>query len=397
VDDLNTPLGTEPPRKKKFPIGAVLPQALGVAFALFILAFGLWALIASDPLGGEPKIAAVIDPAGKAPAQEQAGIGPTRYDGPSAAAQTPPSVPPTMPAAALPPGSRTITIIDGTSGKRQDVVIPGEADLKKAPVDPRLLEDSRHGPIPQVAQDGTRPADSYARPVKAAAGAPRVAIVIGGLGTGVTGTMEAISRLPAPVTLAFTPYGANIANFVARARNDNHEVLLQVPMEPFDYPDNDPGPQTLLASLGAEQNVDRLHWLFSRFQGYVGITNFMGARFTASEQAMAPVLREVARRGLIYFDDGSSPRSIAAQIAGANNLPFAKTDMIIDAVSSPAEIDKALARLEGIARDRGVAVGYGSALPVTIERVAKWSKAAQSRGITLVPLSAVAAKARSGS
>jgi polysaccharide deacetylase 2 family uncharacterized protein YibQ len=105
----------------------------------------------------------------------------------------------------------------------------------------------------------------------------------------------------------------------------------------------------------------------------------------------------VARRGLIYFDDGSSPRSIAAQIAGANNLPFAKTDMIIDAVSSPAEIDKALARLEGIARDRGVAVGYGSALPVTIERVAKWSKAAQSRGITLVPLSAVAAKARSGS
>ena len=107
---------------------------------------------------------------------------------------------------------------------------------------------------------------------------------------------------------------------VAQAREKGHEVLLQVPMEPHDYPENDPGPQTLLSSLSAEQNVDRLHWLFSRMQGYVGVTNFMGARFTASDSALAPVLRELSKRGLIYVDDGSSPRSQAGQIAGANKL-----------------------------------------------------------------------------
>jgi polysaccharide deacetylase 2 family uncharacterized protein YibQ len=250
-----------------------------------------------------------------------------------------------------------------------------------------------------VAQDGTRPADTYARPVKTPQGGtpdgPRVIIVVGGLGIGAGNTMEAISKLPAPVTLAFTPYGNDIEQYVSRARADNHEVLLQVPMEPFDYPDNDPGPQTLLSTLAGEQNVDRLHWLFSRFQGYVGVTNYMGARFTASEQAMAPVLREVARRGLIYVDDGSSPRSVANQIAGANNLPFAKTDLVLDSVSSPAEIDKALARLEAMARDRGVAVGYASALPVTIERIATWAKAAQTRGIVLSPVSAAAVKTKS--
>ena len=64
-------------------------------------------------------------------------------------------------------------------------------------------------------------------------------------------------------------------------------------MEPFDYPDNDPGPQTLLTSLTPEQNIDRLHWLMSRFQGYVGIVSYMGARFTASEPSLAPVLREL--------------------------------------------------------------------------------------------------------
>ncbi len=124
-------------------------------------------------------------------------------------------------------------------------------------------------------------------------------------------------------------------------------------MEPFDYPDNDPGPQTLLTSLDAGQNIDRLHWLMSRFQGYVGIANYMGGRFSASEQALGPVLREAAKRGLIYFDDSSSARSLASQIAGANSLAFAKADVVIDAVPTPADVDRALARLETAARAKG--------------------------------------------
>ena len=166
-------------------------------------------------------------------------------------------------------------------------------------------------------------------------------------------------------------------------------------MEPFDYPDNDPGPQTLLTSLDVAQNVDRLHWLMSRFQGYVGIANFMGARFTSSEQALAPVLKEAAKRGLIYVDDGSSARSLASQVAGANNLAFAKADVVLDTIPTAADVDRALNRLEAIARDRGVAVGSANALPVSIERIAKWAKAAESRGVLLVPITAVIARAKS--
>ena len=162
---------------------------------------------------------------------------------------------------------------------------------------------------------------------------------------------------------------------VARARGEGHEILLQVPMEPFGYPDNDPGPQTLLTSLTPEQNLDRLYWLMSRFQGYVGIVGAMGARFTASEPSFAPILRETAKRGLIFVDDGSNPRSVAGRIAGANNLPFAKADVILDSVPTPAEIEHALGRLEMAAREHGVAVGIASALPVSIEHIAKWAKA----------------------
>ena len=166
-------------------------------------------------------------------------------------------------------------------------------------------------------------------------------------------------------------------------------------MEPFDYPDNDPGPQTLLTSLDAAQNVDRLQWLMSRFQGYVGIANSMGARFTASEQALAPVLRETAKRGLIYLDDGSSPRSLASQIAGANNLAFAKADIVLDTVPTAGDIDRALGRLEAAARERGIAVGMASGAAGHDRAHRQMGEGREGRGILLVPISAVANRAKS--
>jgi polysaccharide deacetylase 2 family uncharacterized protein YibQ len=257
--------------------------------------------------------------------------GPNKYDGPTL-----------TPTTTSPAGGTTVTIIDGSTGKRQEIPIAAPQGARGSP-EQRLLEATRHGAIPRIAPDGKRPADVYARAVKPASGkdSPRIAIVITGLGVSGTATQSALSKLPGVVTLAFGPYGFEIDRTVARARDKGHELLLQIPMEPFDYPDNDPGPQTLLVSLSAEQNLDRLHWLMSRFQGYVGVSNFMGARFTASEPALAPVLREAGKRGLIYVDDGSSHRSLAAQIASANSVPFAKGEIVLDSVPTPPNIDRA--------------------------------------------------------
>jgi polysaccharide deacetylase 2 family uncharacterized protein YibQ len=303
--------------------------------------------------------------------------------------------------------STTITIIDGKTGAKQEVVVPGPgtppaapsvtAALPAAPQDQKFVEITPHGPVPKIAADGTRPAEAFSRPVQPLAGkpnAPRIAIIVGGLGIGATAAADAIAKLPGVITLGFVPYGNDVAALAARARGAGHEILLDVPMEPFDYPDSDPGPQTLLTSLAPQQNMDRLYWVMSRFQSYVGIANTMGARFTASEPSFAPILREAAKRGLIYVDDSSNPRSVAARVAGANNLPFAKADVILDSVPTPVELDRALSRLEMAARERGVAVGVASGLPVSIDHIAKWAKAAESRGLLLVPISAVAIKAK---
>jgi polysaccharide deacetylase 2 family uncharacterized protein YibQ len=327
------------------------------------------------------------------------------------AAQAPAETPqPAAKQATAPPASgeqRTITIIDGSSGARRNVVGPGgEAPAASAGpanvgdgINPRLLESSRYGMIPVIA-DGLKPSTAYAGgndTLRArAVTMPSIAVVIGGLGIGAAKTNDAITKLPPSVTLAFTPYGSDPARLVALARTRGHEVMLQVPMEPFDYPDNDPGPQTLLTSLTAEQNLDRLYWHLSRIQGYAGLANFMGSRFVATDAAMQPLMREAAKRGLAWFDDGSAARSVAGTIAKSQTVPFARADRVIDAVPTATEIDRVLADLETTARQHGLAVGVASALPISIDRIAAWTKALEGRGILLVPLTTAMQKSKSG-
>jgi polysaccharide deacetylase 2 family uncharacterized protein YibQ len=395
ADELSTPLGQKTePKKRRFRLPFTPMQALAVVLGLFLVAFLTIALFTDNPLGGEPVVHVALRKPMADETQAASASGHAEQATKSAAKQAPAG------------DNKTVTIIDGSSGKRQDVVIGAGADktdAEAAPmtamagIDQRLLEKSRYGMIPVVA-DGLKPFTIYAADADRikAAKMPVVAIVVGGLGVGAAKTTDAIMKLPPAVTLAFTPYGADPAKLTERARAQRHEILLQIPMEPFDYPDNDPGPQTLLTSLTPEQNIDRLYWHLSRFQGYAGIANFMGARFTATDAVMQPIIREAAKRGLGYLDDGSAPRSAAPSLTAAQSMPFAKADFTIDAVPTSAEIDRTLVKLETLAKERGLAVGIASALPISIERIAAWTKTLDSRGIMLVPLTTAMLKSKSG-
>jgi polysaccharide deacetylase 2 family uncharacterized protein YibQ len=111
---------------------------------------------------------------------------------------------------------------------------------------------------------------------------------------------------------------------------------------------------------------------------------------------MQPFIREAAKRGLGYLDDGSAPRSVAGALAEGQTMPFAKADLAIDSIPTSVEIDRALAKLESLAREHGTAVGMASALPISIDRIGIWAKALESHGVMLVPLTTVMLKSKSG-
>jgi hypothetical protein len=238
------------------------------------------------------------------------------------------------------------------------------------------------GPLPVISPDGRTPAQVYARPFKPD-GRPRVALIVGGLGLNPSATRAAITQLPAEITLSFVPYAPGLQAWIDLARANGHEVLLEIPMEPQDYPDNDPGPQTLLAEAPGPETVKKLEWLLSRASGYFGVSNYLGQKFIASDSGMSAFLGALKSRGLAFVDDGSARRR-------GGGVPRASADSIVDDQLSAEAIARQLTVLEQTAKTRGSALGSGFAYPVTVEVAARWAAGLSQRGLQLAPASALA-------
>ncbi|AWK88041.1 divergent polysaccharide deacetylase family protein [Azospirillum thermophilum] len=260
--------------------------------------------------------------------------------------------------------------------------------LTPAPV-PGLVEDSRNGPLPRIAEDGRKPWQVYARPFPLADKRPRIAIVMTDMGLSGVTTGNALAKLPPGVTLAFVPFAERLDNWVERARGKGHEVMLSIPMEPLTYPRDDPGPNALLTMLAPDRNLERLEWSLGKAMGYVGITSTTGSKFTANPDAMRPVIDVLKARGLLYLDARVNPKSAGAPLATLAGVPRAIADKVIDRDLSRGAIDDQLRELETIARANGAAVGIGSPYPTTVERIALWMTALADRGFVLAPVSAV--------
>jgi len=378
ADDLGAPLGRKP---QKAPARRLKPgdwplARLGFGLvALVALAIGARIWLADDPLGGRP--VAEIDVAAQtsnAVADSVAIASPaTITAGPEIAAS--PGV--TIVGDDVPAGAAGAV---GPAGAGDDGLLPD------------LLEDTDKGAIPRKSANGDTPFSAYARPAltpATAGGRALVAVVVSGLGLNEASTAAAIEALPEAVTLAFAPYGPGLARAAATARAGGHEILLQVPLEPFDYPESDPGPETLLTGQAPRDNLNKLFAVMARLGGYIGLMNHMGARFTASATDFAPIMEELGARGLGYLDDGSSNRSVAPQLAAANAVAFARADLVLDQTPARPAIMAALAALVERAETDGAAIGVISALPVSVETLADWAKTLDGDKVVLVPVSAL--------
>jgi hypothetical protein len=295
----------------------------------------------------------------------------------------------------LPPASGEIGEIGNDGQLRVSVVEapetparPAARPLPRAPI-AGLTEPGPNGVLPIIGANGRTPAQAYARPFTRQQGKPIIAVVIGGLGFNARQTTQAIEELPPEVTLSFVPYAQGLQGWIDRARARGHEVMLELPMEPFDPDADDTGPQTLLASANAQQNVSRLEQLLSRGSGYFGVTNYQGARFATSAQAAQPVVQALQRRGLVFISSGIGQRTALSAEAQRATLPITAADRIIDVRREADAIDDQLLNLEALALQNQSAIGAGFAYPVTMEQVGRWARDIESRGYQLAPASAV--------
>lgn len=263
---------------------------------------------------------------------------------------------------------------------------PSMPALPLPPVDGRPLE----------AVDGKLPPwRRYAALTPPDDGRPMVAIIIDDLGLNRRRLARTIALTP-PLTLAILPYAEKIDGWALQAREAGHELMLHLPMEPLDLKDEDPGPNALLATLGPAELQRRIEWNLSRLDGYVGVNNHMGSRFTASETLMRPLLRRLHDRGLLFVDSLTTSASVGGPLARRMGVPTASRDIFLDNEIDAELIWAQLGKVERCAERKGYCIAIGHPYRETLEALGRWLPSLGARGFQLVPISAIVARRMTG-
>ncbi|MCR9079509.1 MAG: divergent polysaccharide deacetylase family protein [Hyphomonadaceae bacterium] len=250
---------------------------------------------------------------------------------------------------------------------------PGEIASKMVQIGAGIADDS---PLAKNARAFSNPD-----------GKPTVSLIVSGLGTNATRTRAAINELPPEVTLSFAPTSDNLRTWVRQARRAGHEVLIELPMEPYDYGRQRPHAQVMQVGVSADTNRQRLSKLLARAPGYVGVMNYQGAKFATEQAAVDPVVAELRAKGLAFFEDGSLIRSEFEGSSRNAGLAFGKATAWVDARPVADEISQQLLVLETTARERGAALGTSMPFPVSIDLLKEWIPTLEEKGIALAPAS----------
>ena len=354
----------------------------GAAVAVAVFALGFWlalpsapkpvhvaALPAPAPAASAKVTVAIPEPVASAEPERNEAIRPDEGEPPvpappdvadaSAAAEPPPAPPAAKPAAPL-----------------QAIPAPDETKLASLPP-----------PAPPSARQGEPAWLRFAVKPPAINGRPEIAIVLDDVGVDHKGAVRAIT-LPGPLTLSFMAYANDLATLTAAAHRAGDELIVHVPMEPLSRSE-DMGPNGLAVGLSHDEILRRLRWDLSRFDGYVGINNHMGSRFTADAQGMTWVLEELKARGLLFLDSRTIGNSVGVAVARKLGVPHAARDVFLDDVLEPGPIAHQLAEVEAIARHHGKAIAIGHPHGVTLDVLEPWLKTLAAKGFVLVPLSTI--------
>lgn len=262
----------------------------------------------------------------------------------------------------------------------EEIALEAQRPQRRAPVVPPRPPSVQPGygmPAPRAPLPATAPTPS----------APQIAILIDDVGLDKPRS-RALMALPGPMTFAFMPYADDLSAQVALARRGGHEIMLHMPMEP-NAAGEDPGPRALYTAASPREVLADIEWMLGRLNGYVGVNNHMGSRFTAQPAGMRLVLDALKARGLFFVDSRTTKETVGYRLAQEIGVPTAERDIFIDDDPDPGVIRRWLRETEKLAKRRGYAMAIGHPRRNTVAALEDWVPGLARRGFRLVTVSRI--------
>lgn len=266
----------------------------------------------------------------------------------------------------------------------------GNKGLVAAPA-PEVAETTPQGVLPKRGGEGVTPARIYSHHFNAPKDAATLHVVVTGLGFSVD-TLALARTLPPEVSFSFSPYAPHLSAALAASRGDGHEAWLDLPTQTEGYPQNDPGPLGLIASLSKEEFSARLNKLLMAAPGTVGVVLAADESLSLTPAAFTGLLETLHKRGLLVLSTHPTRRLQALGLKKEWQGDVMRSDLLLDEVPSEAAIKSKLAGIVTQTRERGRLVVVLRARPQSLMFFSDWLKKTNRQGVVLAPLSAALLK-----
>jgi hypothetical protein len=217
----------------------------------------------------------------------------------------------------------------------------------------------------------------------------RLAIIIDDIGFNNKKEVKEIIDMDVPITLSILPFQPFSLKVAKEAHAGNKEIILHLPMEPYDYPKKNPGNGILTIDMDEKELIEQTEKNLSAIPYIIGVNNHMGSKFTENYERMKIVINILKHRGLFFIDSLTSKKSVGYKIARELGLPVERRDIFLDNNRNIEAIKNELEKLCNISLKKGKAIGIGHPYPNTVKALKEMIPKFREKGIKIVKLSSI--------
>jgi polysaccharide deacetylase 2 family uncharacterized protein YibQ len=214
---------------------------------------------------------------------------------------------------------------------------------------------------------------------------PAIGIIIDDLGYSLADGERALA-LPGAVTYSILPRTPLASTLSQRAAVLGKDVLMHLPME-AEHGNQQLGPGAIILGMSREEVVQTMIDNLATVPDAIGVNNHMGSVLTAELEPMTWVMQALREHGnLMYVDSRTTPRTVAARAASAQQLPFLDRDVFLDNESGYDYARQQFLALISHARRHGHALAIGHPRPGTLRVLEEFLPDIERQGVRLIGL-----------
>lgn len=157
-----------------------------------------------------------------------------------------------------------------------------------------------------------------------------LAIVIDDFGYFDSDYLQEFLDMDKNVTFSILPLEHFSTHVMNKAIEAGHETMIHMPMEPIDYPHNNPGPNAIYVHMKEKEIRNMVQKYIKALPLCIGSNNHMGSLVTSDCDVMKIVLEEINKSNLYFIDSRTSVNSVAYDVARDMMIPTFKNSMFLD-------------------------------------------------------------------